>query len=130
VKASELKEPGLYWAIDAHGEHDIAEVASHRNEAGEVTHLDLVWLGIDHAVELPLKNPDYAGLDFIGPFPLPRTGPKFASFLVALEALCRAWGVQLATGGYDTLEVWDAPTSTCEALLCNGVKDRTKPAKG
>jgi hypothetical protein len=124
--ASELKEPSLYWAIDRFGEHSIAQVVDHRTDEGELISMDLVWLGNDASAELPLKNPDYAGWDFIGPFPPPRTGPKFAGFKAALQALCIAWGVELEA---DYAELYVHDRSESEPVCFPHLHDRTKPAK-
>jgi hypothetical protein len=126
MKASEITQPGLYWALSDSYEPK-AQVVDCSGTEGRLT---LEWLGTDQRDDLwdiaPTWLQEY---DFIGPVPAPGEGPKFDGFVAALEALCRAWGVTLATSGYDGLDVWDADQGRDEPLHCAGLMDRTKPAE-
>jgi hypothetical protein len=122
MKASEITRPGLYWASSNGGDEGPQPVRVWEE-------LCIEWLGrdyFDHLEAGDARALDEAGIDFIGPFPPPGEGSKAEGFVAALDALCRAYGVTLATSGYDGLNVFDAGA---EPLHCAGIEDCTKPAK-
>lgn len=53
---------------------------------------------------------------------------KARTFLVALEALCKAHQVLLTVSGYDALQLWDLDSDGGEPWYANGVEDMTIPA--
>lgn len=121
MKASEITQPGLYWACGK-GADGVRTVV---NVAAICGALLMEWHGEDDADDLRnggLKQIE--DFDFIGPFPPPGEGPKFEGFKQALEALCQAWGVQLSASMHDALEVWDAGKGE-EPLHFPSVDDRT-----
>lgn len=122
MKASEIQQPGLYWALGCAPDpyHQVVRVF---DSCGQLL---MEWLGDDD----PNTLEGFDCHDFIGPFPPPGVGEKFAGFKAALEALCRAYGVTLATSGYDGMNVWDAAPGRDEPLHCAGFEDHTKPVTG
>jgi hypothetical protein len=53
---------------------------------------------------------------------------KYDKFVAALQQLCREHGVQLATSGYDSLQVWDLDPGD-ETIFAPGVEDKTNKEK-
>jgi hypothetical protein len=123
MKACEITEPGLYWAI-CKGASLPVSVEDPDPGSGR---LYLCWPGMDDELLATAweTSPPLQRYDFIGPFPRPGQGPLFPGFKAALEALCRAYGVTLATSGHDGLDVWKADAGRDEPLHCAGFKDRT-----